>query len=304
MAPTIDRLIQDGRKRSIRETGGERVKRKIVLFAVSMLFVYACRKTEQAGIAASIDCSDHQCRQISGTDINVRSGPGMSNRVIGRLQGGNRVEIVKEQEGEMKVGSLTGHWIEVRFVDQKGKPLSGWVFSEFVLPRDVTPYTLYYDLEENELDDKRKLQSLLELKRKFPETEPGELYDFNVLVENAITILQCWTNRKRDAVPFRSRKEFVAKFHENLASPRADFLQRIVSCEFLWQKACGGTDALFSPISRNEMGEIGKLFQSVDPESADEEHCFQLKGDDGGRVCFGIAEQRGSYYLNNICARD
>lgn len=56
---------------------------------------------------------------VTGTRVNLRSGPGTANAVVGQLSLGDATEVLNDRNG----------WYEVRTADGA---LSGWIFGKFL----------------------------------------------------------------------------------------------------------------------------------------------------------------------------
>ncbi|MEM8803351.1 MAG: SH3 domain-containing protein [Pseudomonadota bacterium] len=58
---------------------------------------------------------------VTGTRVNLRSGPGTSNAIVGQVTQGTQAEMLSEADG----------WYEIRSTDGA---VSGWIFGKFLQP--------------------------------------------------------------------------------------------------------------------------------------------------------------------------
>ena len=96
--------------------------------------------------------------EITGNNVRVRSGPNVANQVIGKLNKGDKVEILeikKEVWAKIKVPDSMSVWISAAFVDMEDK--------EVVVKKD--PDMLKKEAEElarKEAEEKEKVKALEE----------------------------------------------------------------------------------------------------------------------------------------------
>ena len=182
--------IRDGYVYTVEGNGGECVARHKYALDDSYIVGYGALKYEtKEGVNYSdFSLEDDTAKPgkffVTADSLNVRTGPGTSNSIIGTLKKNDEVEVIKFNENWGKIGF-------------GGK--EGWISASYLRSAENNVYTIYYNVGDAKFP--------IELQRKFPATDL-------TLYEEAPTregfVFSGWATEKKGAVVYNIGDKYTA----------------------------------------------------------------------------------------------
>ncbi|MGD8718123.1 MAG: tetratricopeptide repeat protein [Candidatus Zixiibacteriota bacterium] len=111
----------------------------IILIAATAAFVGCGKKDKEGGPspagapgetggAPAVSEPAPETARVNAGPLNLRSDPGLTGSIVGRLSEGEKVAVVGKSDGAETIDGKTAYWYEVETIDNK----RGWVFGGYL----------------------------------------------------------------------------------------------------------------------------------------------------------------------------
>ena len=266
----------------------------VILPVVSLLLGANCSKP--AGDPAG------QKMFIRGTDIRIRSAPSTDAAILGVAQGGMVVDVIEKVGSEVEVAGRRSSWYRIRLMPVTLSPsgeseVEGFVFGAFLVSKSEGPDAMMSEAEKlGSTDPDRAIALFHQIRKEFPVEGEPVLYERGFLIDNAISVLQCWKAKRSSA---NSKEALIADLRTGVEQNDRMLLRERSSCVFLqWEAPCAG-DPVPGPMSERDLEEFQRMAAGFDWKRFDGE-CVVMN-DGNKKYCFSIEDYRGGIYWAGGC---